>query len=621
MKTIKELNEKFSEYEVPSNTIDLIAWLKNSADESQNILRDYVLSNLHLDYHVEIIVGLMIGDGKSKRKFYDGKLVDATLDYKGNRQTTTNSNKTRKIINNLLSGNNEEYDDLLQYIVQIYQPDLMNSETFKKASPEHDISVIDFSQQYKQELLDNEIKLRGGKVSEDERAELERRLEDYIKKTQSQNEKQNDENRKLKDIDELLLSLLIMVNEYVETSKKIEDSKNKYESINNQMQVQSNPVISNLAKIFRPVYSAFIGSKKSIDTNLPDTSRKRGIIGKIIAQIQLASLKDKAEQSLIEERQKIGFENKDQFYDKIDSSLSKIKELCTTNYYKNYIEVLQKAMREGMDDNCLRDNLYSLTFYSNNINFPYYPYNFITGEIHGFIENNEYDFYKEPHECIERLAQDIKNNIEIGKELYSPELLKCNDFEQLCFSIRTLFSKSHINEIDGEKDSGSCQIEYRNRSLGPGEYIRDGSHLTQDEIKERMKELNLRYKKILSIGDKEEYARETADFIQDFLMLHPYSDGNGRTSRALFSVMMAQKGIVAPALIDSYEDRYDSSKFTYLGDQIAKAKNNRDAAKMKKAYKDWEDYVLGRLVKYNPDFEETVDNALVKTSTFQEYSE
>ena len=154
MKTIKELNEKFSEYEVPSNTIDLIAWLKNSADESQNILRDYVLSNLHLDYHVEIIAANMIGAGKSRRQFFDGKLREATIDYKGNFQTTTESQKTRKIIDNLLSGNNEEYDDLLQYIVQIYQPDLMNSETFKNASLVNDISLTDFSQQYKQEFCD-----------------------------------------------------------------------------------------------------------------------------------------------------------------------------------------------------------------------------------------------------------------------------------------------------------------------------------------------------------------------------------------------------------------------------------------------------------------------------------
>ena len=39
--------------------------------------------------------------------------------------------------------------------------------------------------------------------------------------------------------------------------------------------------ISNLAKIFRPVYNTFIGSKKNVDTNLPEIPKKRGFYRQI----------------------------------------------------------------------------------------------------------------------------------------------------------------------------------------------------------------------------------------------------------------------------------------------------------------------------------------------------
>ena len=87
----------------------------------------------------------------------------------------------------------------------------------------------------------------------------------------------------------------------------------------------------------------------------------------------------------------------------------------------------------------------------------------------GFNEN-EYTFCREIFSSIEKLAKDVKNNIEIGKNIYSPEVLELRNFEEICYAIRTLFQKAGINEIDGDKMAkilyDKAVIRWREKDIG-----------------------------------------------------------------------------------------------------------------------------------------------------------
>ena len=62
----------------------------------------------------------------------------------------------------------------------------------------------------------------------------------------------------------------------------------------------------------------------------------------------------------------------------------------------------------------------------------------------------------------------------------------------------------------------------------------------------------------MKINDIKEYVSECAKFMHNFIMIHPFTDGNGRTSRMIFQVMLAKRNILIPSLFDSSYHRIQS---------------------------------------------------------------
>lgn len=107
-----------------------------------------------------------------------------------------------------------------------------------------------------------------------------------------------------------------------------------------------------------------------------------------------------------------------------------------------------------------------------------------------------------------------------------------------------------------------------------------------DELDSVMDDLNNRFKSIMDMEPSLEFVKAVADFHFDFLKVHPYLDGNGRTSRTLLTLMLASKDILVPSLYSSSEEKSDF----YLNSNVA----------LKGDYSVIENELLSRLIHFNP---------------------
>ena len=93
-----------------------------------------------------------------------------------------------------------------------------------------------------------------------------------------------------------------------------------------------------------------------------------------------------------------------------------------------------------------------------------------------------------------------------------------------------------------------------------------------DDVKDDMDQLAAEYENMKQISDKDEYVDKAISIFQRFIQIHPYQDGNGRTSRALFDIMLINRDIVPPVLYPTY---YDRGMLDALSDEYLKNSNKQ----------------------------------------------
>ncbi len=574
MKSTKELYEDFSNLEIPSDVLGLIEWLGKDEGESKEILRHFVISNIHLDMH------------------YDSGIYKP---YLGDEMGLQGDKGERKaIINDLVNGKYEKFNRLVSFIRRMYQPDITNSEIVKKSSY-HLIDVIDEESEIRESI---KLEEKRGPLSKERKQFIIHKTKDEIQRKNDQNRRVNAVNKRIIRIGEIYSHLFKTIDEYNNSTNQIANKETELKNAD-EVQYQYSSIVSTLANTIRPFYNFFKKNKSEEKTQLPIPTKKKNIFSNILGLVRFYNYRDELKESL--ETDKNNLKSKDEVIDEFIKGLSEIESLCITSYYREFVKVLKNDIRlMGKED-------FRFSYISNALK------KISLGE-NGRLEN-EYYFCKDFFDSIENMSKDIGSNLEIGRQLYSPQFLNCKDFEDLCLNIRTLFNKYNIGEIDGKDDKGAGTIEYRKGIFdNKGDsFIAQANKLrNQEEVKKKMGELNSRYKELIGIDDREEYARGVTDLIQDFLLVHPYSDGNGRTSRALFTVLMAQKEIIAPSIIDSYHERHSACPYMKLSRNIADARLTGDERKIKDAYSKMQDYVLKRLEKYNPDFAERGQEATPK---------
>ena len=184
---------------------------------------------------------------------------------------------------------------------------------------------------------------------------------------------------------------------------------------------------------------------------------------------------------------------------------------------------------------------------------------------------------------MKRSFLDIASQLKMTAGIFDEKNVGSKDLLSLVNNIRT---QMRNNSIASDHD---ITTTYRSRSLGESIYI-TGTNYSQEQIAESMVKLNDDFETLKTIPNTEDYIRGCADIFQNFLMVHPFDDGNGRTSRTMLTVMLAQRDIFIPSLYDNYFERDPNSKFMRFGDEVAKNGN----------YKLFQDYLLDRVQKYNP---------------------
>ena len=316
---------------------------------------------------------------------------------------------------------------------------------------------------------------------------------------------------------------------------------------------------------------------------LAEIKSKRGL--PIIRNIKLKITKDqklaelKYEEKIIledinnfkEKLNKLKIKNEQNMQNKPDINIVKkemidifkdLKTLCNSTYYRMKAEELILFVQNEPD---LEKNMH-----------------YIIPRVHDIISNihngMEFKFY-----C-RQLLDEIEGQVKFTASIYSTKNMESNDLISLVSNLRSDMKNNQVSSNIG------ISLDYRNKSLGKSNYIK-GTNLNYEQITEAMNELNNEYLKIKDSDNVEEYVRACADLFQKFLMIHPYTDGNGRTARALITALLAKKNIFIPGIYDSYIERDSNSMFMVFGD-VAALNNN---------YRLFEDYILARVQKYNPD--------------------
>ena len=123
--------------------------------------------------------------------------------------------------------------------------------------------------------------------------------------------------------------------------------------------------------------------------------------------------------------------------------------------------------------------------------------------------------------------------------------------EEVCNRIRV-----EINRYNPDIDVG-----LRDKKIygGFNGFITHNSSYPED-LPEAYKELSEEYNKVMKEQDREKFIRLCTDFNFDFVKVHPFTDGNGRTSRILLSSMLASRDIFFPSLYTDPREKYEFLK-------------------------------------------------------------
>ena len=126
-----------------------------------------------------------------------------------------------------------------------------------------------------------------------------------------------------------------------------------------------------------------------------------------------------------------------------------------------------------------------------------------------------------------------------------------NDFYQLLNNIR-----EQLMKVPTDEDHEKLQNEYRKRNLRSS--ISDFMDCTVDyeKIDSAMEYLNKEYDGLMQEEDIEEFIKKVGILWYQFMLVHPYKDGNGRTGRYLLNCLLAKKGILIPALYNTEEEQF-----------------------------------------------------------------
>lgn len=188
------------------------------------------------------------------------------------------------------------------------------------------------------------------------------------------------------------------------------------------------------------------------------------------------------------------------------------------------------------------------------------------------------------------MLKHLSTNALIAKELYSPEILYANSFQEMTKNIRMLLIKYDLKE-EAPITTTYREKPLKNRLLATEDIsnLLKGKNFSQEQIQAKMIEYDEEFQKALAEDDAETYVKRCTDLMMKFVSTHPFDDGNGRTSRMLLQAMLARRGIIFPSNIDNYFERQSETDYCKMEDRCLRTED----------YTEMENYIIERAKKFN----------------------
>jgi len=320
-------------------------------------------------------------------------------------------------------------------------------------------------------------------------------------------------------------------------------------------------------------YNRYITIKEELKKNYGDDKekqRKLDLLNYQYNEIEEANLKENEETNLDE----------------------KLKKILNSEKIKNNLEEAHYSLEEGILSelsNVLRA-IEKISDYDNEYNKcreiiqnAYYDLEEVEKDLYNYKENAYFD--EEERINIEQridLIQDLKrkygNNIE--------EILEYQkDVKEQIETIENL--SDYIEQIKNEKTEIEKELQELSTKMHDLRQIY--SNKMSEQINTELQDLEMRNARFyVQIENREEYINKAIHIFQRFIQIHPYVDGNGRTSRALLDIMLINRNIVPPVLYDTY---YQRGKLDGLSIEYLSNSNKKPL----------EDYINMQIDKEQPD--------------------
>ena len=143
--------------------------------------------------------------------------------------------------------------------------------------------------------------------------------------------------------------------------------------------------------------------------------------------------------------------------------------------------------------------------------------------------------------------------------------------------------RGELKGVPADSDHKPIEEGYRkfdlDTDLGLNDFMSATPH--PEQIEPLMNGLSKDFDDLMQEENLDEYIKKVGKLWYKLLLVHPFTDGNGRTGRYLLNILLAHKGIIIPALFNSkneqtiFQDRLDKfvlqqlrSDYDGLGDEF-----------------------------------------------------
>lgn len=169
--------------------------------------------------------------------------------------------------------------------------------------------------------------------------------------------------------------------------------------------------------------------------------------------------------------------------------------------------------------------------------------------------------YLDERKTIDFLKEDLVFNYYMITQIFNSSLLKKDSLEEMILYIRKVMSDYDITSKDQTIDShldyeglprstNPLGTEYRTMEItGDNEFFKKTT--APKDIPKHMTKLFENFSEINQLTDDLEYAKKCYQLSQEFLQIHPYVNGNGRTSKYLFYILLLKRNILPFTITDN----------------------------------------------------------------------